>query len=137
MDKKLLENFNLACAVILQMGGWILKNCWLIKSSSMFSNEMRACHLTETNVPQKNCSKLKSFKSFLFYRLSYVLKVLFHLLIVHRRNIFCKYLYCRSILQLCFIRPKSANSELRKPCFGLSQIFLLAKYLVKYLHRIS
>ena len=40
---------NLACALIPQMGGWILRNCWLIISSSVVLNEMRACKLEEKN----------------------------------------------------------------------------------------
>ena len=40
------------CAVILQMGGWILSKGWLIKSRFMVENE--TYHLTETNASQKS-----------------------------------------------------------------------------------
>ena len=58
---------SIKSAVILQMGGWILRNGWIIKSSSkvendlrsfrqcwlifrqQVQNEMRDCHLNETN----------------------------------------------------------------------------------------
>ena len=44
---------TVALAVILQMGGWILRNCWLVKPSSMVvMNEFRACKQTEINLTQ-------------------------------------------------------------------------------------
>ena len=48
-------------AVILQMGGWILRNGWLIKPSSMVQNEMRACQLTKKAL-QKNLIVLCNVK---------------------------------------------------------------------------
>ncbi len=35
------------------MGGWTLRNGWLIKSSYMAQNELWACQPTETKVPPK------------------------------------------------------------------------------------
>ena len=40
---------NVACALTLKMGGWILRNGWLIKISCMVvMNELRACQLNNT-----------------------------------------------------------------------------------------
>jgi hypothetical protein len=43
LETKIVEKLVpgiVACAVIPQMGGWTLRNGWLIKSSYMVSNEL-------------------------------------------------------------------------------------------------
>ena len=52
-----LKNFwkgTVACDVILQMGGWIMRNDWLLNPSFMVYNKIRYCQLTEINVPEKS-----------------------------------------------------------------------------------
>ena len=47
-------------AVILLLGGCILRNCWHLKLSSMVvMNELRACQPTETNVHQQQQQQQK------------------------------------------------------------------------------
>ena len=49
-----ITTWAVTCTVILQIGGWKMRNGWLIgKPSSMFLNELGAYHLTMTNVQQK------------------------------------------------------------------------------------
>ena len=61
-----------ACTVIPQMGGWTLRNGWLIKFSYMVHNELYACQVTETKV-QKNTIQgqcMKHTKSYVVINLS-------------------------------------------------------------------
>ena len=41
------------------MGGWTLRNGWLIKSSYTVQNELLACQLTDTKVPPAPPQKKK------------------------------------------------------------------------------
>ena len=52
----------------MQMGGLTLKYDWLIKPSSVAYNEMRACQLTETNVPQKKIIIIIAFIILLYQK---------------------------------------------------------------------
>ena len=55
-----LEPGTDAFDIILQAGGWILRNFWLIKSSSMVWNEMTACQLNDFPIKNYNWNNFKT-----------------------------------------------------------------------------
>jgi hypothetical protein len=69
------------------MGGWTLRNGWLIKSSYVLLNELYACQLTETKVRKKSHkNKCSNGLAYLAVRLFHDLLLRHDVLLLARLN---------------------------------------------------